>query len=162
MSLQKVEEHLEQALEYLSAALAQLAFLSSVRDNCTGRYLHEGWYHCASPEEVHRVLQGAHREVFGRVLDLPLAELCQELTRYFCAESGGGTEQAAAQVWLELEPYREMIPQGCSPLDRELFLSQLRSALGVLVTRRESPPLGEQGASPHPPLDPRSQHRWDN
>jgi len=162
MSLQKVEQHLEQALEYLSAALAQLAFLSSVRDTNTGRYLHEGWYYCASPEEVHRVLQRAHREAFDRVLDLSLAELCQELVGYFRTESRGGAEQPAARVWQELEPYREMIPQGCSALDRELFLSQLRSALEVLVIPPESLPLEEQGASPHPQLDPQSQRRWGN
>ena len=162
MPMRKVEQHLEQALEYLSAALAQLAFLSSVRDTNTGRYLHEGWYSCASPEEVHGLLQRAHREVFDRVLDLPLAEVRQQFLGHFRTESPSGAEQAAARVWLELESYREMIPQGCSPLDRELFLSQMRSALEVLVIPPESLPMEERGASPPPQLDPQSPHRWGN
>jgi len=162
MTLRKLEQHLERALEYLPAAFSQLAFLSSVRDSYTGRYLHEGWCSIASREEVHRVLQQTHQGVFDRVLGLPLVEVRRELSEYFRSASEAGPEEAAAQVWLELESHRDMIPQGCSPLDRDLFLSQVRTALEMLVSARESPPPEEQSASKHPPLDPQPQHRWDD
>jgi len=162
MALLKLQEHLEQALEYLSAAFAQLAFLSSVRDSYTGRYLHEGWCSIASPEEVHRVLRKTHHEVFDRVLDLTLAQMRRELSEYLRSASEAGREETGARVWLELESHRDMIPQGCSPLDRDLFLSQVRTVLGMLVNAREFPPPEEQSASKRLPLDPQPQHHWDS
>jgi hypothetical protein len=162
MALQRLEEHLERALQYLPAAFSQLAFLASVRDTYTGRYLHEGWYSIASQEEVHHLLRHTHQQVFEQVLDLPLAELCRELSEYFRSAAEAGTEEEAARVWLELESYREMIPQGCSPLDRGLFLSQVGAALGMLVIAREPPLPGEQSAWPHPRPDPRLLRHRDN
>lgn len=162
MTLRNLEEHLERALESLPAAFSQLAFLASVRDTYTGRYLHEGWYSIASQEEVHRLLRRTHQQVFERVLDLPLAELCRELGEYFRSASETGAEHAAARVWLDLESHRDMIPQGCSPLDRGLFLSQVGAALGMLLIARESPLPGERSASPHPRPDPRLQRHRDN
>ena len=98
------------SLDSLPSPFARLVFLASIRDLYTGRYLHEGWGTIASPEEVHEALRTAHREVFTSVVGLSLVELCGGLKEHFA--SLGRPEHRTAKLWIEIEPYRGMIPQG--------------------------------------------------
>src|ERR1700719_4491993 len=49
-----ISRYLQNVLDALPSAFAQLVFLSSLRDPYTGRYLHEGWASVSTPEEVNR------------------------------------------------------------------------------------------------------------
>ena len=162
MLQRNIEEHVELTLASLPTAFSQLAFLASVRDTCTGRYLHEGWYGIASPEEVHGLLQRTHRRTFHSVLGLRLPEMCGELKSYLRSVSQASAAHGTARVWLELESYREMIPQGCSFLDRDLFVSQMRAALRVLALAPELPLPREQCALQSPQLVRQFQRHRDN
>ncbi len=157
----KLVRQLEYSLDSLTTPFARLTFLASVRDPYTGHYLHEGWSTIASPEKVHEALRTSHREVFTSVVGLSLIELCGELKEHFA--SLGRPERKTATLWIELEPYREMIPQGCLAIERSHFLSQLKLALQVLVC---SPELvvdqEEPAASPPPQLGPQPRPRYPN
>lgn len=156
----KLEEHLRLTLSNLPTPFSQLAFLASVRDPYTGRYLHEGWYSLASPEEVHQVLRRVHEDTFESVIELRLVEMSSELRRYFDAVCQ--PENPTARLWLDLEPYREMIPQGCSQLERSLFLSQVKAALTILLIAPRWPLLREQDAWQSQPPAPRFRPHLDN
>lgn len=156
----KLLSHLQRALAFLPIRFEQLVFLTSLRDAYTGRYLHEGWISVASAGDVHRALQQSHHEIFSLVLRLPLVELCRQLRSHF--ESLGEKQPEAEKIWLEIEPFREMVPQGSSPVERSLFVSQVRVALEVLVRDPGWVGLEEQGASPAPPPDPQLQPHWLN
>lgn len=154
--LNKLMRHVRRTLSSLPSSAAQLIYLSSLRDPYTGRYLHEGWTTIGSPEEVNWAISHIHTETFSSVVELKLEVLCGELKEHF--ESLGGSVQQMAATWLELEPYREMQPRRCSPVERRLFISQMRAALGVLVRSPDLAVLGEQAASqsrrPAPPPPP--------
>jgi len=156
-ALRVLDNYLDQALDSLAGPFARLVFLASLRDAYTGRYLHEGWMGVASPEEVHRTLRGIHRDVFKSVLNQPLLETCKELRGHF--KSLGEAEFRTATLWLEIEPFREMIPEGCSPVERRIIISQVRTALEVLMTAPYWTDLEGPSASPHlppgQPLQPR-------
>lgn len=156
----KLEEHLDLTLNCLPTSFSQLAFLSSVRDPYNGRYLHEGWVSLASPDEVHEVLRRLHQEVFELALRLPLLALCGELKRYL--ESLSESREETARLWMELESYREMTPQGVSAVAREFFFSQMRAALAVVITAPEWSRIPVQISSQHPPLVPQFQRHLDN
>lgn len=162
MLRQTIDQHLEQILERLPTAFSRLAFLASVRDTSSGRYLHEGWFSLASPEEIHEVMRKTHVGIFGEVLSRSLDETCGELGEYLrsIAEDGGRTR--TARVWLDLESYREMIPQGCSFLERELFFSQVRAALRLLTLAPDRPPRRERFAWRSRRLDLRFPRHRDN
>lgn len=142
--------HVARALSSLPSSLAQLVYLASLRDAYTGSYLHEGWITIATPGEVNGTLRRLHLTTFDDLLDCSLEELARELRDHF--ESLGGSERKVVELWLELEPYREMMPRGCSPLQRALFISQLRAALKVLACSPDLAVLGERSSSP--PLRP--------
>lgn len=98
----------------------------------------------SSPEEVNRALRQTHRETFNKVLELRLETLCQELQKHFSSLNGPVGEMAA--MWRAAEPFREMPPLECSPVERAFFISQMRVALGILVISPDLVILAEQAA----------------
>ena len=158
--LNKFTKLIEKSLSCLPNALGRLIFLTSLRDSYTGRYLHEGWVTVASPEEVNQKLRHIHREVFDLVIRLPLLSFCKELREHF--KTVGGIEENSAKLWLEIEPYREMIPEGCLRAERDFFISQIKAALRVLVHAPDWEILREPGALPlQQPVQP-PPLRWEN
>jgi len=143
-----LSRYLTQALSSLPGPLSSLVFLSSLRDHYNGRYLHEGWASCGSPAEVHEKLRHAHLLVFESLLELPMLEYARELRQHI--QSLGEEEARVVALWRELEPFNEMIPEGCSPAGRQLFRSQLRLALEVLALAPDWRCLQAPAASPPP------------
>ncbi len=155
--LNTLMRHVRRTLASLPSSTAQLIYLSSLRDPYTGRYLHEGWTTVGTPEEVNWAVSRIHTDTFNSVVELKLEALCEELKEHF--ESLGGSVRQMAATWLEIEPYREMVPRGCSPVERRLFISQMRAALGVLVRSPDlavlEEPTASQSRRPGPPPPPR-------
>jgi len=147
---QALMRHVTRALSSLPSSLAQLVYLASLRDAYTGSYLHEGWITLATPEQVNGALLRLHLKTFDELLGCSLEGLCEELRAHF--EMLGASGRKVVELWLELEPYREMMPRGCSPLQRALFISQLKAALKVLACSPDLAVLGERLSSP--PLRP--------
>ncbi|GEM_PF-2420410 len=155
----RLANSLRQALDSLPNPLAQIVYLGSLRDSYTGRYAHEGWATLTSPEEVHTAALQRHYAVFSGVLQVPLEALCEQVREHFAALGEPPVE--TAMLWLETEPYREVVPVGCSQLEREFFLSQMRAALGVIAAGVSSAAPPGSGAWPRPPLDRRFPHHPD-
>jgi hypothetical protein len=152
--------YMNRALDSLEGPLPRLVFLTSLRDPYTGRYLHEGWATVFPPDAVHATLRDTHRSVFESVVNLMLPALCNELRRHF--HSLGEEEQKVAKLWLETEPYHEMIPEGCALLPRRLFISQVRVALEVLTRAPDWEFLEEPIALPLQQPVPLPQPHWPN
>ncbi len=147
---------LNRSLSSLRNPFDRLVFLASMRDPYTGNYVHEGWATVASAEEVHRTINRVHYTLFEGVFELSLEELCGQLYEHF--NSVGGSYRQLAKRWLESEPFRDAIPEGASTLQREFFLSQMRTALWILVAASNQVVLPEQYASRLRPPGPQSLH----
>lgn len=141
-----LDRYLSRALESLDDPLAQLVFITSLRDPYTGHYLHEGWATVASMEIVHAALTDTHRRVFESVLNLRLPDMCSALRKHFSSLGENGL--GVAKLWLEMAPFNEMIPAGCSPLTRKFFISQVHFALEVLIQAPSLTNWGEPISSP--------------
>jgi hypothetical protein len=137
MTPEELFRQLQYAFESLPTPFARLIFLSSLRDPYTGRYMQEGWAVIATADEIHQALEEAQKEIFSVVVGLPLADFCRELREHFA--SLGQPEGEVARVWLETEPFRDMVPRGCSATERSLFVSQMRLALEMLTRLPETP-----------------------
>lgn len=155
-----VERYIAQVVRSVGTDFERLVFLGSLRDAYSGRYLHEGWLRVASPEEIHQVLQGAHQLSFESVLVLSLMDLSKQLRFHF--QSLNQSEREASLLWLEAEPFRDLIPRGCSPALRELFVSQVRTALAVLLHTPDWAELAGPAALPRPLPDQSRLPHWAN
>jgi len=139
MLVHTIEDELALTLNVLPTAFSKLSFLTTVRDPHTGRYLHEGWLPWSSRDEIHELLRKAHEEVFENVLNLTMPLLCGELRSYL--DSISDSCERTARFWLELESYREMVPEGVCVQAHDFFHSQMRMSLKVLLTAPDWPPI---------------------
>ncbi len=144
-----LERYVARAVCSADTVFEQLIFLSSLRDAYTGQYLHEGWIRIASPEKIHQELRRAHQVSFESVLQLSVIELGRLLRFHF--QSIGQLEGKISLLWLEAEPFRTLIPHGCLPVLRELFVSQVKTALGILCRAPDWPHLRAPIALLHTP-----------
>src|SRR5258707_15494632 len=160
MILESVEEQLELTFTYLPTCFSRLAFLASVRDSYTGRYLLEGWATRSSVEEVHEILWRSHKDVFNLVLKMPLTRFCGELRGYL--ETSEHMQRRTMTLWLETESYRDMIPEGVFPVSRAFFLSQIKTGLKVLLASPEWSLMEARSASLHPLLALPPRHHLEN
>ncbi len=159
--MRSLKHHIAQAVHSADTPFAAVVFLGSLRDAYSGRYLHEGWGQMASAEEIHSVLREAHQSLFNSVLRLSLIDLSRQLRIHF--QSLNQPERETSVLWLEVEPFRDLIPQGCSVVFRELFISKVKTALEVLC---HAPGWSElavaPAASPQPQLDRSPLLHWLN
>lgn len=140
-----LERYIARALGSVETVFEQLIFLGSLRDAYTSHYLHEGWQQVASAEDVHQALLRTHQASFEATLRVSLLELSKQLRLHF--QSVGQCERETSVLWLEAEPFRDLVPLGCPPVLRELFISQVRTALEVLRRLPEWSELGGPAAS---------------
>ena len=145
----KLRKLLQRTMAALDTPFERLVFLASIRDSYTGRYLHEGWAQAAGAEEIHETARQMHCAAFHSLLQSTLLDLGAAVRRHF--HGLGGEEAGMARAWLENEPYREMLPAGCTAMEREFFVSQMRLALALVAESPTSSALPTSDASPHPP-----------
>lgn len=155
---ENLKRYIAQALERAESLFERLVFVASLRDSYTGRYLHQGWSGVAASEEVHAVLKTVHESLFKSGLSLSVLELSKELRFHFRTREQ--TERETSILWLETEPFRDLIPRGCSHALREFFISQMRAALEVLCRAPEWGEIAGPIASLRSQLDQPPLLRW--
>src|SRR5689334_18306570 len=96
-----LERYITRAVDAAETTFEGLAFIGSLRDACTGCYLHEGWAGVATAEEIHAMAADFHNSLFRLVLRLPVTELSKELRHHF--EMLEQSEQRVSLLWLETE-----------------------------------------------------------
>lgn len=158
--MRSLKHYIAQAVHSADTPFAALIFFGSLRDAYSGRYLHEGWGQMASAEEIHSALHETHQTIFNSVLRLSLADLSRQLRLHF--EALNQPERQTSGWWLEVEPFRDLIPQGCSLVLRELFVSKVKTALQVLCYAPAWSDLAAPAALPEQPLDRSPLLQWLN
>jgi hypothetical protein len=146
---------------------ARLAYFATIRDAYTGKYIQQTWQREASEEDIYQFLRAQHQETFDSVVELSVADLCMQLKAYFVSLAGRGGVRRTALIWLDLESYIEMVPQGSSAFDRRLFQLRMRAVLEILVSAPDaSAPKAHFPADPVAPqslpLDRQFQRHQDN
>ena len=145
------DDLMRRTLSGVSCDLARLIYLASTRDYNSGAYHHEGLATRFGPEPARYALQGAHRDVFSRLVNLSLEEMVGELETYVRMSCESPTE--VVHAWKELEPYRVAIPMAMDATMVQLFLSNIRLALEILQFRQGQSPENQPAASRRPLLD---------
>ncbi len=148
---QNARDDLERrTLSAIRCDLARLIYLASTRDYNSGVYHHEGLAARFGGEQAREALETAHRNIFRRLVALPLEELVRELEAYVSVSHE--TPQGLIRAWQELEPYRVAIPMEMDSTMVQLFLSNIKLALQVLQLRQEQRQAYPPAASLQPLL----------
>lgn len=139
LDAQKAYEDLwSRTLSRISGDLNRLIYLASTRDYNSGRYHHAGLETHFGFSAVRSALESAHRQLFWKLSRARLEDLVTELELYL--QASGESPDELLRTWRTLQPYRVAIPLDADPLAAHLFLSNLKLALEVLLTRRSRLP----------------------
>lgn len=157
---ENLKRYIARAVESAGSTFERLVFLGSLRDAYTGKYIHEGWGEFAAADEVHVVLKEVHHSLFMSLVSLSIFELSKELRFHFRMRDQAPQETCI--LWLETEPFRDLVPRGCSRILRELFILQMKTALELLCRVPDWEKIAGPAASQHSRLDQRPLLRWLN
>lgn len=142
------EDLQRRTLSQIPCDFARLVYLASMRDYNSAIYHHEGLAARYGLEEARNALQASHRDIFRKLVSLPLEILVTELEAY--VETSHESPEGFIHAWQELEPYRVAVPMDADSSMVQLFLSNIRLALEVLRVRQEQRPTGQPASSPLP------------
>jgi hypothetical protein len=127
-----IEEFVSQWLVVIPTAMGRLAHVAMLRDAYTGRYHHPILQDAYSEPAVHQSLLYCHEELFEKVLENNFEQ--QEWDLRMCFAGMDAPPAEIAQRWLEVDLFRLFVPFGTPPYLRDLFCSNLRVILGLLVS----------------------------
>jgi hypothetical protein len=125
-----IQDFTSTTLAMIPSTFARLAYMASLRDLSSGRYLHAGLAALYQPEAVQQALEQCHAEIFERILESPLEEQAGDLRAYLEATEAGIAVRVAN--WRRLEAYRTLLPVESPDYLRELFCSNIRALLELL------------------------------
>jgi hypothetical protein len=126
-----IEEFVSQWLVAIPTSLGRLAHVAMLRDIYTGRYHHPILQDAYSEPAVHQSLLYCHEELFEKVLENNFEQ--QEWDLRMCFAGMDAPPAEIAQRWLEVDLFRLFVPFGAPPYLRDLFCSNLRVILGLVV-----------------------------
>jgi hypothetical protein len=116
-------------LEPMSSAYQRLAYLFSLREASTGKYVHEGLAAVYGAEAVDQVIAHCHEEVFERLLEMPLNAQREDL-RLHLGATPGALEGNAKRY---RENGRRWVPAAAPSYLGELYCSNLDALLELLT-----------------------------
>ncbi len=135
-----IEDFTANTLSAFGSDFGRLVYLSSLRDLSSGVYEHAGLEALYPKEAVQQALSRCHEELFLRILESPLEKQDGDLR--VCLRTQSGTPGEAAQRWQTLQVYRVLLPTDVPEYLRDLFCSNLRVLLEMIVAGEIMVPSG--------------------
>jgi hypothetical protein len=129
-----IEEFATRWLSSYSTDLARLVYLATLRDIYTGNYHHPPLEEVYAGTAVHQSLSFCHEEMFTKFLENTFERQTQEVRS--CLAGMALPAEEIAHRWLDLELFRSFLPAGAPSYLRDLFLSNIRRLLAIIVEER--------------------------
>lgn len=129
-----LEDFTNTSLSAISTDFGRLLYVASLLDLGAGRYHHDGLAALYPDPAVQQALAHCHEELFARILETPLEQLEWDLRT-----TVGGLEGNFWEIirrWQELEFYRLLAPVGMPDYLRNLFASNIRTLLALILQER--------------------------
>jgi hypothetical protein len=118
-------------LARIPGLLARLTYVASLRDLSSGRYEHAGLAGLYPDEALQQAIGLCHEQVFESVLETPLSAQQEDLQTCLSAMQGG--LRSAIIHWRNMESYRVLMPEQSPDYLKDLFCSNLRALLEILL-----------------------------
>ncbi len=117
-------------LNQIPSIFGRLVYLSSLRDQNTGRYEHHGLAQMFGDAEADAALRDSHTETFAEWLGANLEQQKADLDLYL--SSFQADRRTILATWIRLAPYRSLVPSMVLDPERRLYLSDLEALLEIL------------------------------
>lgn len=117
-------------LSQIPSVFGRLVYVSSLRNSNNGRYEHHGLALVFGEEDANKALKKSHGQIFSEWLTFNLEQQKADLELYLSGLPD--RRRVVLQNWINLAPYRNLIPSSVRGPERRLYISDLRALLQVL------------------------------
>jgi hypothetical protein len=117
-------------LNQIPSTFGRLVYLTSLRDQNTGRYEHHGLAQMFGEGETDAALRDSHEETFSEWLCLNMEQQKAHLDLYL--SSFQSDRRTILATWIRLAPYRSLVPASALDPERRLYLGDLEALLELL------------------------------
>jgi len=114
----------------IPSVFGRLVYVSSLRNPNNGRYEHHGLALIFGADDANKALKKSHRQIFDEWLTFNLEQQTRDLEIYLA--SLPDTRQTVLESWINLSPYRNLIPASVQGVERRLYIKDLTTLLEVL------------------------------
>lgn len=117
-------------LSQIPSVFGRLVYLASLRNSNSGRYEHHGLALLFGEDEANQALKRSHSKVFREWLTFNLEQQKADLDLYLAALYED--KRTVLTTWLELAPYRALMPTSLRAVERRLYMADLKTLLELL------------------------------
>ena len=126
-------------LSQIPTVFGRLVYLASLRDEATGRYVHDGLNRLAGYDEADRALCHSHQQIFSQWIASSLSDQKRDLDQYVM-EIGGRIQS----LW----NHRNVVPPMARDVEKQLYLADFETLLGLLQFDHDAASAIPEGARP--------------
>jgi hypothetical protein len=116
-------------LAQIPTVFGRLVYLASLRDDTSGRYVHDALSRVEGAEEADRTLRHSHQQIFSQWIASSLSDQKRDLDQYLM-ETGGRIQS----LWT----HRNVVPPMAREVERQLYLADFETLLDLLQFDREA------------------------
>jgi hypothetical protein len=117
-------------LNQVQSVFGRLVYLTSLRDQNTGRYEHHGLAQMFGEGETDAALRDSHEKTFSEWLCFNMEQQKADLDLYL--SSFQTDRRTILGTWIRLAPYRGLVPASALDPERRLYLADLETLLEIL------------------------------
>ena len=117
-------------LSQIPSVFGRLVYLSSLRNPNSARYRHDGLSLIYGDDEANRALRKSHNQAFAEWLIFDIERQKADLDLYLSALFE--QKSTVLRAWINLTPYRSLIPNSAKPVERRLYLADFQAILELL------------------------------
>jgi hypothetical protein len=117
-------------LSQIPSVFGRLVYLASLRNTDSGRYEHYGLALVFGEDDANKALKKSHLRVFREWLTFNLEQQKADLDLYL---SEYEDKRTVLTTWLDLAPYRTLVPVTLRPVEKRLYIADLKALLELLA-----------------------------
>lgn len=117
-------------LSRIPSVFGRLVCVSSLRNPNNGRYEHYGLAQRHGEDEANRAIKKSHSQIFAEWLTFSLEQQKKDLELYISEMPDDPA--TVLDTWINLAPYRNLIPASVRGVERRLYSRDLTALLEVL------------------------------
>lgn len=118
-------------LSQIPSVFGRLVYLSSLRNQNTGRYEHHGLALVFGEEDANKALRKSHAQVFAEWLSFNIEQQKADVNLYVSALFED--KKTVLDTWVRLAPYVNVLPGSARAVEKKLYLADFRAILQLLT-----------------------------
>jgi hypothetical protein len=122
-------------LSQIPSVFGRLVYLASLRNPNTGRYEHHGLALLFGDDDSNKALKKSHTRVFREWLTFNLEQQKSDLDLYLSGLYED--KRTVLTTWLELEPYRNLVPVALRGVEKRLYTADLKALLELMANAHD-------------------------